>query len=468
VDATPDGEYAIRLQGLGKRYPDGTSAVTDLSLDVRRGQVVCLVGPSGCGKSTTLRMVNRLVEPTSGRILLDGEDVTTMDAVALRRRMGYVIQASGLFPHRTVGQNVATVPRLVGWDKKRTAARVDELLDLVGLPAETYRDRYPSALSGGQQQRVGVARALAADPPVLLMDEPFGAVDPLVRKHLQQEFLTLQREVGKTVLFVTHDLEEAVALGDRIAVLSQGGHLEQFDTPAVIHERPATAFVAGFIGRERGIRHLAVTPLRDAQLASPATVRGSDRPGFAGSRLSTVGADWGIVLGEQGELLGWVGATDLRDHDGAEHVTELARPAPGVVQLDSPVLEALAWTLAIPEGWLAVCEGERYVGVFDRAGLPAVEPGPEEGDVGSSGAAPATGASALTLGEDGPEPGPATPDPTGADRSGPASGAGPVEAELTSEPAIDRGSDGAGVQTGDRSAADQAGVAEPAGRTGHR
>lgn len=376
MDRTAAGDLAISLEELGKSYDDGTVAVAGLTLPVSHGEVVCLVGPSGCGKSTTLRMVNRLVEPTSGRILLDGEDVTALDAVRLRRRMGYVIQAGGLFPHRTVGQNVATVPRLLGWDRTRTAARVDELLDLVGLDSATYRDRYPSALSGGQQQRVGVARALAADPPVLLMDEPFGAVDPVVRLRLQQEFRSLQRSMGTTVLLVTHDLDEAVTLGDRIAVLSQGGHLEQYDTPAAVLGRPATPFVADFVGRDRGVRHLAVTSLRAARLGIPATVRGSDRPGFAGSRLGTVGAGWGIVLDADQRLLGWVTAQDLRSHDGAPTVAELARPAPGVAQLDEPVLGVLATTLRLPEGWVAVCDGERYVGVFDRAGLPSVEPGP--------------------------------------------------------------------------------------------
>jgi len=390
VERTADGELAISLEGLGKRYDDGTVAVDELTLPVRHGEVVCLVGPSGCGKSTTLRMVNRLIEPTSGRILLDGEDVTAIDPVQLRRRMGYVIQAGGLFPHRTVGQNIATVPKLLGWDRRRVAVRVDELLGLVGLDAGTYRDRYPSALSGGQQQRIGVARARAADPPVLLMDEPFGAVDPVVRARLQQEFLHLLREVSKTVLLVTHDLDEAVTLGDRIAVLSEGGHLEQFDTPAAVLGRPATPFVAGFVGRDRGVRHLAVTPLRSAELLRPATVRSSDRPGFAGSRLGTVGARWGIVVTDDGRLAGWVTAADLREHAGAGNVGEVARPAPGVAQLDDPVLETLSRTLALPEGWVAVCEGERYVGVFDRAGLPSVEPGPvdEHADSASGASSP--------------------------------------------------------------------------------
>ena len=259
-------EPMIRLSGVGKRYDDGTVAVQDLDLDVARGELVCLVGPSGCGKTTTMKMVNRLIEPTSGRILLDGDDVTQVDPVALRRRIGYVIQQVGLFPHQRVADNVATVPTLLGWDRTRSRARADELLELVGLDPSLYRDRYPSQLSGGQRQRVGVARALAADPPVLLMDEPFSAIDPVARGRLQDEFLRVQAAVRKTIVFVTHDLDEAVRLGDRIAVFRQGGVLEQHDTPAAVLARPATPFVADFVGADRGLRRLAVTPIAAGDL----------------------------------------------------------------------------------------------------------------------------------------------------------------------------------------------------------
>jgi osmoprotectant transport system ATP-binding protein len=267
VDATP--EPMIRLERVGKRFADGTVAVHELDLDVPEGELVVLVGPSGCGKSTTVKMVNRLIEPSSGRILLQGEDVTDTDPVALRRRMGYVIQQIGLFPHQNVATNVATVPRLLGWDKRRTATRVHELLDLVGLDPDRFAKRYPDQLSGGQRQRVGVARALAADPPVLLMDEPFGAVDPIVRDRLQAEFLRLQKEVRKTILFVTHDLDEAVKLGDRIAVFREGGHLEQYDTPPRVLGAPATDFVAEFVGGDRAIKRLAVTPIRRENVVPP-------------------------------------------------------------------------------------------------------------------------------------------------------------------------------------------------------
>ena len=242
----------IRLDKVTKRYANGTVAVHELSLEVDEGEVCVLVGPSGCGKTTTMRMINRLIEPSGGTIYVNGDDVTHIDPVELRRRIGYVIQQVGLFPHQTIGTNIATVPRLLGWPKAKVRARVDELLDLIGLEPSQYRDRYPSQLSGGQRQRVGVARALGADPNVLLMDEPFGAIDPINRDRLQDEFLRLQSEVKKTVVFVTHDIEEAVKLGDRIAILREGGYLAQYDTPAKILGHPADAFVADFVGDDRG------------------------------------------------------------------------------------------------------------------------------------------------------------------------------------------------------------------------
>lgn len=257
---SPD-EVMIRLSGVGKTYPDGTVAVHELDLDVRRGELVCLVGPSGCGKSTTLKMINRLIEPTTGTIEIDGTDVTRQDPVKLRRGIGYVIQAVGLFPHQKIGANVMTVPLLYGESRSTARKRAYELLDLVGLDPEQYAGRYPHQLSGGQRQRVGVARALAADPPVLLMDEPFGAVDPVVRVRLQDEFLRLQRELGKTVVLVTHDIDEAVRMGDRVAVFAAGGRLAQYATPAELLGRPADDFVADFVGSTRGLRRLTVTRL---------------------------------------------------------------------------------------------------------------------------------------------------------------------------------------------------------------
>ncbi|HET8640287.1 MAG TPA: ATP-binding cassette domain-containing protein [Pseudonocardiaceae bacterium] len=256
----------MSLVKVRKEYADGTVAVTGLSLDVPAGELVVLIGPSGCGKSTVLRMVNRLIEPTAGRIELDGEDVTRADPVALRRRIGYVIQHVGLFPHQTVRVNIGTVPRLLGWPRRRVVERTTQLLELVGLDPGRFGDRYPHELSGGQRQRVGVARALAADPVVLLMDEPFSAVDPIVRARLQEEFLRLQRTVRKTIILVTHDLDEAVRLGDRVAVLSEGGHLEQYAPPAQLLAEPASDFVREFVGADRGIRRLSVTPVAAARL----------------------------------------------------------------------------------------------------------------------------------------------------------------------------------------------------------
>jgi osmoprotectant transport system ATP-binding protein len=250
----------IRLEGVRKEFT-GTVAVADLTLEVPAGELVVLVGPSGCGKSTILRMCNRLIEATAGRILLGEEDITRVDPVRLRRRIGYVIQNVGLFPHQSVRDNVATVPRLLGWPRARVDARVEELLDRVGLPPGQFARRYPHELSGGQRQRVGVARALAADPVVLLMDEPFSAVDPIVRARLQEEFLRLQASVRKTIVFVTHDVDEAVRLGDRIAILSEGGKLEQYDQPATLLAKPANEFVASFLGADRGIKLLGVTPI---------------------------------------------------------------------------------------------------------------------------------------------------------------------------------------------------------------
>jgi osmoprotectant transport system ATP-binding protein len=264
VDATA---ASITLADVGKVYPDGTVAVADFSLEVRAGELAVLIGASGSGKSTILRMINRLIEPTRGEITIDGRNVLKQDPVQLRRQIGYVIQNVGLFPHQTVRANVGTVAKLLGWDRKRINSRADELLELVGLDPARYGKRYPHELSGGQRQRVGVARALAADPLVLLMDEPFSAVDPIVRARLQEEFLRLQAAVRKTIVLVTHDIDEAVRMGDRIAVLAEGSRLLQYATPAELLSRPASTEVRDFVGADRGIRRLAVTPVREVMSA---------------------------------------------------------------------------------------------------------------------------------------------------------------------------------------------------------
>ena len=363
MDGTPAGSperaAEIRLEGLSKTYPGGTVAVTELDLDIPAGELVCLIGPSGCGKTTTMKMINRLVEPSSGRILLGGEDVTTVDAVKLRRRIGYVIQQVGLFDHQTIADNVATVPRLLGWDRARTRARVAELLELVGLDPAVFAKRYPAQLSGGQRQRVGVARALAADPPVLLMDEPFSAIDPIARARLQAEFLRIQAEVRKTIVFVTHDVEEAVRLGDRIAVFRQGGHLEQYDTPAQVLGAPASDFVADFVGADRGLRRLAVTGITDEDLEHPPVVAVDDTVGDARQAMS--GAHWAVVLDSAGALHGWVKDSMLT---GGRTVRDVAHRFDAYVSTTSSLKDAFAEMLQHDAGWVAVLDGPRYRGVL--------------------------------------------------------------------------------------------------------
>src|SRR2546427_6726313 len=265
----------IRLERVTKRFPGGQVAVRELTIEFHTGQLTMLVGPSGCGKTTTLKMINRLIEPSDGRIFHDEQDVTHVDPVALRLRMGYVIQNVGLFPHLSIADNVATVPRLLGWDKKRIQQRVNELLELVGLDPRQFRRRYPHQLSGGQRQRVGVARALGADPPILLMDEPFGAIDRIARERLQNEFLRIQREVRKTVIFVTHDIDEAIKLGDRIAIMN-AGRLEQYDAPAAILAKPASDLVIDLLGPDRGLKRLSVTPIDLNALERPPAVPSED------------------------------------------------------------------------------------------------------------------------------------------------------------------------------------------------
>jgi osmoprotectant transport system ATP-binding protein len=381
---SPD-DVMIRLQGVGKTYPGGTVAVQQLDLDVPRGELVILVGPSGCGKSTTLKMINRLIEPTTGRIELDGEDVTRMNAVHLRRRIGYVIQQIGLFPHQTIRANVATVPKMLGWDRKRVHERVDELLDTMGLDPATFADRYPHQLSGGQRQRVGVARALAADPDVLLMDEPFGAVDPIVRGRLQDQFLEIQATLAKTVVFVTHDIEEAVRLGDRVAVFERGGRLAQYDTPARVLGNPADDFVAEFVGADRGLRRLAVTPIEDNDLERPPIVHDTDSLAEARATLATADARWAIVLDDEQNLRGWIGEDESLG-DGV--VSDQAERMDAWVPRDASLKDALATMLQWDAGWVAVLDGDHFAGVVtpttlhealrrsiyaDEEGVPAEE-----------------------------------------------------------------------------------------------
>ncbi|MGH3108821.1 MAG: ABC transporter ATP-binding protein [Rubrobacter sp.] len=273
----------IEFRQVGKTYPGSDNpVVTDLSFEVPEGEICVLVGPSGCGKTTTMRMVNRLIEITEGEILINGEPNTAMSGTQLRRKIGYAIQQIGLFPHRTIADNIGTVPHLLGWDKGRIRDRVDELLELVGLSPEEYRDRYPAELSGGQQQRVGVARALAADPPIMLMDEPFGAVDPITRERLQDEFLRIQEDIKKTIVFVTHDIDEAIKMGDRIAILKHGGVLAQYDAPETILANPNSEFVASFVGTDRILKRLSLVRVGDMRL-EPANGEAEDLPRIDGN-----------------------------------------------------------------------------------------------------------------------------------------------------------------------------------------
>jgi osmoprotectant transport system ATP-binding protein len=337
----------IRFESVTKRYPDGTVAVDALELEAPSRQITVLVGPSGCGKTTSLRMINRMIDPTSGRIWLDDQDTAKVSPAQLRRGIGYVIQHAGLFPHRTVVDNVATVPFLVGHDKKQARARAMELLERVGLdPA--FAKRYPAQLSGGQQQRVGVARALAADPPVMLMDEPFSAVDPVVREQLQNEFLRLQSELGKTIVFVTHDIDEAIKLGDKVAVMRVGGKLAQFAPPAELLSRPADAFVAGFVGRDRGYRALGFTQAGALPLSDEAPVRLGQS--VRAARDNAVD-DWVLVVDGNDVPQGWLAVGRLPDTAVGGEITPDLLNLGGTLASESGTLrEALDAALSSPSG----------------------------------------------------------------------------------------------------------------------
>jgi osmoprotectant transport system ATP-binding protein len=339
------GVRVIEFDSVTKVFPGGTVAVDALTLKAPTGKITVLVGPSGCGKTTSLRMVNRMIEPSDGRILIDGALNTAIRKSQLRRGIGYVIQQAGLFPHRTVVDNIATVPLLLGWKKARARDRAYELLARVGLP-ETIGDRYPAQLSGGQQQRVGVARALAADPPIMLMDEPFSAVDPVVRAQLQDEFLRLQGELGKTIVFVTHDIDEAIKLGDHIAVLREGGKLAQFAPPQQLLADPADEFVANFVGRDRGFRSLSFLPAAELPLKPVGSVLVGATAARARAVADHAGGRWVLGLDEDGKPLGWldvetmlsgdeVNAADLQPLGGAFRREDSLRTA-----LDAAVLAA--------------------------------------------------------------------------------------------------------------------------------
>ncbi|MFX0575775.1 ABC transporter ATP-binding protein [Nocardia nepalensis] len=353
----------IVLDAVTKNYPGQRDPAVDrVSLTIPAGEIVVLVGPSGCGKTTTMRMINRLIEPTSGTITIGGRDVTGVDPDQLRRGIGYSIQQAGLFPHMTVAKNVATVPGLIGWDRKKVAARTDEMLDLVGLDPDTYRHRYPRQLSGGQQQRVGVARALAADPPVLLMDEPFGAVDPITRGLLQDELLRLQSELGKTIVFVTHDFNEAVKLGDRIAVLGNQSRILQYDTPAAILADPADETVAGFVGADASLKQLTLTRVRDVELGSCPTAVETDSVDSVRAALAGRDWPWALILDAHQRPLRWVSSEQLAQ---ANSLHESGSPVGEQLSLQSTLQDALEALLA-EQTATAVVTGRRgeYAGLI--------------------------------------------------------------------------------------------------------
>jgi osmoprotectant transport system ATP-binding protein len=357
----------ISLREVEKRYPGAaTPAVDRLSLDIAEGETVALVGPSGCGKTTTLKMINRLIEPSGGAIVLNGTDVLAQDPVELRRGIGYVIQHTGLMPHRTIRQNIATVPNLVGWDEERIATRVQELVEIFDL-APDLLDRYPAELSGGQRQRVGVARALAVDPPVMLMDEPFAAVDPIVRARLQDQFLDIQARLGKTIVFVTHDIDEAIKLSDRVAILNVGGHLEQFAPPEEVLRAPANAFVQDFLGAERGLKRLGLLEVKLGNAEAGPVVSSTDSVERAREEMARFGTDWVSVV-DDGKLLGWVDDDALRDCIRTGEVTLRAFSAT-VIEGDS-LRQALDSIVTSKTGVAAVLDDDGgYVGILSLDGV---------------------------------------------------------------------------------------------------
>jgi osmoprotectant transport system ATP-binding protein len=352
----------ITLRNVSKRFPGSRSpAVNDLSFDVPEGEIVVLVGPSGCGKTTTMKMVNRLIEPTSGTIEVDGRDVMRQDPVRLRRRIGYVIQSIGLLPHRTVAQNIATVPRLEGWERDRIETRVRELTATLDLDEELLH-RYPAELSGGQRQRVGVARALAVDPPVMLMDEPFAAVDPIVRERLQDEFLEIQRRIKKTILFVTHDIDEAIKMADRIAILNIGAAVEQLAPPEEILRDPANEFVKQFVGEERGLKRLALISVSEIEVEEGPVVAPSDTVEHARKVMSESGFGWISVI-EDGELLGWIDEGALRS---VERIADtVPRKFSAYVTVNDSLRQALdSIVTSRTNVAVVVTEGQRYLGLL--------------------------------------------------------------------------------------------------------
>jgi len=361
------GKIKIRLDKLAKRFPGQSEpAVDDLTLEIPEGEIVIFVGPSGCGKTTTMKMINRIIEPTSGRIFLDDDEVTKVNPDLLRRRIGYVIQQIGLFPHQTIAENVATVPKLLGWEKKRIASRVDELLETVGMDPGQYRSRYPKELSGGQRQRVGVARAMSADPDVMLMDEPFGAIDPITRDRLQNEFLRLQAQIKKTIVFVTHDIDEAIKMGDRIAILREHSRIAQYDTPERILVAPADDFVADFIGRGASLKRLNLSRVRDVELHEwPTAQEGASRDEIR-RLLESSDKSAVLLLDAQRRPVQWINADHLRRAGDGQSLTSSGLPPDAVVQPNATLSDTLNEMLTANYSCAIVVDSSHaYQGIVD-------------------------------------------------------------------------------------------------------
>jgi len=349
----------LEFRNVSKRYAGQSEpAIEDLSFTVSAGEICVLVGPSGCGKTTAMRLVNRMIEPSDGDILIDGVSVKDRTPAELRRHIGYAIQQVGLFPHTSVGENIGTVPRLLGWDKERIAKRVDELLELVSLDPSETRDRFPAQLSGGQRQRVGVARALAVDPPLLLMDEPFGAIDPINRERLQNEFLRLQSQIRKTVVFVTHDIDEAIKMGDRIAVLRKGGKLAQYAEPAELLTYPADKFIEDFVGSDRCLKRLALQRVRDIDLWTAPTVRVGEATSEARRKAAEADIEIPLVVDDRGTPLGWLSARGL---SGERVEADFRSRAEPLVELDDVLRDALSDLLAHATQYAPVVDGQGAV-----------------------------------------------------------------------------------------------------------
>lgn len=355
----------IELDNVEKIYPGSTEpAIKDLSFNVAEGETCVVIGPSGCGKTTTLKMVNRLIEPTGGRILIDDENVLDKNPVQLRRGIGYVIQQIGLFPHMTISENICVVPRLLGWEKERMASRVDELIEMVGMDPADFRDRFPRQLSGGQRQRIGVARALAADPPILLMDEPFGAIDPITRDRLQNEFLRLQKRLKKTIMFVTHDIDEALKMGTVICILYKGGVLAQFDTPENLLANPANDFVTDFVGADRGLKRLNLIRVGDVMRTDVELVHENDSTDAVSETMLERSTDSALVVDEEDHLLGLVTMEAVQQNPGKK-VGDIASEVIASTEEEGTMKDAFSEMLSMSLGYMPVLgEGDKVVGII--------------------------------------------------------------------------------------------------------